>query len=452
MRPPVHRPTVARSRRPFHSLRSLLALGITGLALALAGMASGVAAGPDPATGPDSAAHPGPAAPVLPTVDPATIARALDSIPAPSVPGLAALQPAVADDAVAHDAPGAAGRPSADSPSVAEEISVLDTFERTGWPNYPPYTLVGGTRWVPPSLTDLRRPTDGYRWSTSPCQKAAGTRSLCPVCAGGAPGTPHPCGGQYPADTAPSILLLLDLSRKQNVDRLELVMDIWPDAPSDEGLLVNYVAYDRSGEVAERRTVFSATGRLRGWAYGQRIDLLNLRDVRDPGWHGRLAGQVAYLEFLFLSHGSPTKGEGLYIDNLTLVSQPATVAVTPAPLPTSPPSSNARNCPAGATCGTLQVEAYVDYQCNGRFQPGVDRRLAGLWVDVVAGSTPLRAILSPSGSAFFYLPVDADVTVTTELPPQHKMCANSPNPLTLHPADFGRYRRKKVTFRMVEAR
>jgi hypothetical protein len=182
------------------------------------------------------------------------------------------------------------------------------------------------------------------------------------------------------------------------------------------------------------------------------LNLLDLRDPANPNWHGKLAGRVAYLEFLFLSHASPVKGEGIFVDNLALESRPATVPVTPMPSATPSSPSNARYCPAGATCGTLQVEAYVDYQCNGRYQSGLDRRLGGLWVDVVAGSVPLRAKLSPSGSAFFVLPIDADVQVTTEIPPAHKMCANSANPVTLHRQDFGSQRRKKLSFRMVEVR
>jgi hypothetical protein len=440
------------SSQPSHASRSIRTLLLTSLALAT--LAAVAAAGPGRAE-PHGPSRPDPlvstADPRLAPVDPAAIAAALAGVPAPH--GIAPDLLQVLGDRVPGDIDRAGtldGRAAPDSAAVADERVVIDTFERADWPNQPPEVLLGGTRWVPQTRTDLRRGSGGYLWATSTCQKAAGARSLCAVCGGA--GSGQACAAPYPADTVPSILLLLDLTRQQNMDRLDLVMDIWADAPADEGFLVNYVAYDRSGEVSERRTVYSATGRVRDWAPGQRLNLLDLRDPANPAWRGKLAGKVAYLEFLFLSHASAAKGEGIFIDNLALESRPATVPVTPMPSATPSSSGNARYCPAGATCGTLQVEAYVDYQCNGRYQSGLDRRLGGLWVDVVAGSVPLRARLSPSGSAFFFLPIDADVQVTTEIPPAHKMCANSANPVTLHPKDFGSQRRKKLSFRMVEVR
>ena len=377
----------------------------------------------------------------LQAVDSRAIADALVRAPAPRLGG---------DERARAGTAGApeSGAPAA--PQVADQRHVIDAFERAGWPAAAGSPGLGWAYWLPQTLADLRRSPGGYVWATSTCHAAAGDRGLCAVCGG--EGTALACDAAYPPDTAPSILLFLDLSKKQNMDRLDLVMDIWADTPPDEGVLLNYVTYDRAGEVVERRTIHSATGRLRDWARNQRINLLSVRDQMMPGWQASLAGRLVYLEFLFLSHAGTGKGEGLHIDNLALESRPATIPVTPMPYPTPSSPSHAYYCAKGMSCGTVQVEGYVDYRCDGRYQAGVDRRLSGQWVDVVAGIVPLRARLSPSGSAYFILPIDADVIIRVEIPPGQKMCVNSANPLTLHPSDFSRSTRKKVSVRMLPGR
>jgi len=402
-------------------------------ALVAGGMAP-VASGSAPGAG---SPHPPPA---LAAVDPAAVAEALADVPPPALPadwdatvlsGMAEVAGATDRQAAVHGTLGVH--------DVDQRIDI-DGFERADWPA----GSTGYTRWLPQTLRDLRRPGGGYHWASSDCRGSTGDRALCAVC-GGPAAAVRRCGDLYPAGAASSVLLLLDLSRHRQVERLDLVLDIWADAAPDEGVLVNYLRYDSLGELLDRRTIYSATGRLRDWARSQRLNLLAVRDQLDPAWRANLAGQIVYVEFLFLSQVAMPGGEGVYIDNLAIESRPSTVAVTPVPTP----SIGNFFCPAGATCGTLQVEGFIDYRCDGRFNSGVDRRLNGDWVDILAGATPIGAKLGTSGSAFFRLPIDADVRVTLIPPPGHKMCANSPSPVTLVPADFGRYKRKKLTFRVV---
>lgn len=369
--------------------------------------------------------------------------------PAAIAAALAASPPHAAVDAEANVGQSATA-PLDDAPlpppgvlAAIDETTVIDTFERADWPA----GAAGDNRWLPQTLLDLRQPSGGRRWASSPCQAADGTRSLCPIC-GGPAGAGYRCGDPYPADTSPSVLLRLDLSKRQNMERLDLVMDIWADAAPDEGLFVNYVEYDRAGDVAERRPIYSATGRLSAWARGQRLNLLDVRDALDPAWRASFAGRVVHVELLFHSHGSTPGGAGIFVDNVRLVSRAATVPVTPVPTP----SIGSVYCPAGSTCGSLQVEAFIDYRCDGNYQQGVDRKLGRQWVEVLAGATPLGAFTKPSGSTFFRLPIDQPMTVTFTMPAGHKMCANSPNPLTLTATDFGRSLRKKIRFRVIPVR
>lgn len=376
----------------------------------------------------------GPSAAAVDRIDEATIAAILARVPPPTLPE---------SERVPVERSDAASAPAA--PAAGDQREAIDGFERGDWPA----GASGSTRWLAETLMDLNRPGGGYHWASSACRASEGARALCPTC-GGPQGTGRACGEAYPEQTAASILLRLDLSNRGNLERLDLVMDIWADAAPDEGLLVNYIRYDQNGVPQERRTIYSATGRPRAWAPGQRINLLAARDRVDPSWQRSLSGQIVYLEFLFLSHPGSPPGEGIYVDALALESRLATVPVTPVPTPSQ---VNRRiYCPDLGVCGTLQVETYVDYRCDSRYQAGVDRRLGGLWIDLRAGSDVLGALTSRGGSAFFRLPVDNAVTVTFTPPPGHRMCDNSPNPATLDPADFGRYKRKKLSFRVTPQR
>lgn len=345
---------------------------------------------------------------------------------------------------------------------------LLEDFERGAWPGGAAPSRLA--TWLPSSLADLwAAPGAGYFWATSTCQAAAGARSLCPIC-GGPQGAAHACGARYPELTAGSVTLRLDLGAQQGLSELELRLDIWADAEPHEGLVVNYLEPMGGGAPARRRTLRSFSGDLKAWARGQRVDLKGARDEEDPSWRADLSGRIVDLELLFISHSNQPgvqNGQGLFIDNLRLFSRPRTVVVTPqpsatplasatataTPLPTLPPTGD-RNvfCPPGEPCGRLRVETYVDARCDGRFQAGVDQWLGGQRIDVVTGGEALRATTSRLGSAYFLLPTRRDTTVSYTAPAGYQLCANSPAPIRLGAADFGRWGNKQVAFRVKRAR
>ncbi len=345
---------------------------------------------------------------------------------------------------------------------------LLDDFERTAWPGGAPNSSL--LTWLPSSLADLwAAPGAGFFWAGSACQAASGTRSLCPIC-GGPQGAGHACGARYPELTAGSVTLRLDLGAQQGMAELDLRLDIWADAEPHEGLVVNYLEPVPGGGPARRRTLRSFTGNLQSWARDQKVALLDARDEEDPAWRADLSGRIVDIELLFISHSNQPgaqNGQGLFLDNLRLWARPRTVVVTPqpsvtprasatapaTPLPTLPPTGD-RNvfCPAGEPCGRLRVETYVDARCDGRFQAGVDTWLAGQRIDVVTGGEPLRATTSRLGSAYFLLPTRRDTTVAFTAPAGYQLCANSPAPLRLGAADFGRWGNKQVSFRVKRVR
>lgn len=393
--------------------------------------------------------------------------------PPAELPRLAAADLRAALAAIPAAAPGLAeAAPPASRPGDAAQQQptdlLLEDFERGSWPGgATPSRLL---TWLPSSLADLwAAPGVGYFWATSSCQAAAGARSLCPIC-GGPQGAAHACGARYPELTAGSVTLRLDLSAQQGLSELTMRLDIWADAEPHEGLVVNYLEPMGGATPARRRTLRSFSGDLRAWARDQRVDLLAARDEEDPAWRADLSGRIVDLELLFISHsnqGGAQNGQGIFIDNLRLYGRPRTVVVTPqpsataratatapaTPLPTLPPTGD-RNvfCPAGEPCGRLRVETYVDARCDGRFQAGVDQWLAGQRIDVVTGGEPLRATTSRLGSAYFLLPTRRDTTVSFTAPAGYQLCSNSPVPLSLGAADFGRWGNKLVAFRVKRAR
>ena len=179
-------------------------------------------------------------------------------------------------------------------------------------------------------------------------------------------------------------------------------------------------------------------------AGGLRIDLAQARDVYDPAWRGDLRGTQALLEFVFVSADGSADARGAFVDNVSFTALP------PAG-PTPPPDAVDRTtaCTGGRDCGTVGVFAYVDAGCDRRFRRGVDVPLAsGARVEVVAGPDVLGAKLSPGGRQTFLYPANRSATLTLAVPEGYALCANSPNPVTLTPADFNRFRRASVEFRL----
>jgi hypothetical protein len=210
------------------------------------------------------------------------------------------------------------------------------------------------------------------------------------------------------------------------------------------------MAFDRYGNPIARRTVFSATGRGAAWARGQRIDLTDLRDRLDPGWHLDARGRALYVEFLFVSGVGMPDGEGIHLDNLSLSAGLPTPIIVPPDTPTPPPTVDRTvACTGGRDCGSLSVRAFVDSRCDGRYQAGLDSLIRSHpRVDVVAGAELLGTELGDTGSAFFRLPVNDGAEVRFEVPTGYVMCSNSPNPESLSKRDFGMFRRASVDFRV----
>jgi len=314
----------------------------------------------------------------------------------------------------------------------------IDGFENPAWPD--------AARW--PLVADLaaiaRGEQGGAPWAPSDCEATEGTRALRAADDG------RDCAAGYPADAASSALLALDLSGTATDLALALAFDVWMDADPDEGLLVHYVRLADDGSAAERRLVWSGTGRLGDWVRGVPLDLTALRDAHDPGWTGDLRGQRAFLEFLFHS-GDGSVARGALLDRIVLERRLAPPTPIPSPtatsVPTAPPSptpgivERTNACTASSDCVQLSVRAYVDYRCDGRLQPGVDAPLRAdpsPRVDVTAGAERLGTTLSSSGTAIFLFPPVPQTLVALAIPPGYEACPGVDNPTTVLAPAFRR--------------
>jgi hypothetical protein len=331
---------------------------------------------------------------------------------------------------VSHPAPGWA---PAQAPT-----QVIDDFESPSWPN--------PGIWV--AVTDLNSPTDvKVTWAPRDCQAASGNRSLWAT-GGGRDGGALPCSSPYPDNVAASALLRLDFTAQRSVSELWLRYDVWADATADEGLFISFLEADATGNPTARHIVYSATGRASAWSRDVTLDLLNLRDRLDPTWRTDPRSQRITLEFLFTSRQGTPRGEGIYVDNISLLTQePTPVIVTPATPGTPTPTTDA--CTRGTECGSLSVRAYIDSGCDARFQAGIDSALrTQSWVTVQAGDAMLGTPLSPSGTAYFRLPYAKGVEVQLSVPAGYAMCHNSLNPVSLPASAFERFGRAKVDLRL----
>lgn len=318
---------------------------------------------------------------------------------------------------------------------------LIDDFESGTWPDR--YT------WV--YVADLNGAAAGHHhWGPRSCRAADGSRSLWAV-GGGTDGSVLPCASAAPDGEATTALLWLDLRSVRGMSGLDLAFDVWADAAPNEGLFINFMQFDAVGIPTERRTIYSATGRVGNWARGVRVDLTDLRDRLDPAWRFDARGQHIYLEFVFFSVDGASPGEGVYLDNLSLVAREPTPIIIPPYTPTpQEPVDRTVACEGGPDCGTLAVRAFVDTRCDGRYQGGIDAKITSQpRVDIVAGTEALGAQLSRSGSAYFRLPFAGGVQATFEVPDGYEMCANSDNPSELTAKDFKPLGRAKLSFRVV---
>lgn len=312
--------------------------------------------------------------------------------------------------------------------------TVLDTFEGPIWPD--------PARWL--YVADLAQggAAGGTRWSPSTCLARAGARSL--RANGATPSGPPACSAPYAGPFTAAAILALDLSALGGATKAELAFDLWLDAEPNEGLLVSLLTPATEGAY-DRRILRSVSGRVGNWVSGGlRVDLADARDVYDAAWRGDLRGRQALLEFVFVSADGSGVARGAFIDNLTFTALPPTA-------PTPPPGAVERTtaCSGSRDCGSVSVFAYVDAGCDRRFRRGVDTPLATLArVDVVAGGDVLGARLSPGGRQTFLYPTNRSATLTLAVPDGYALCPNSPNPVALTPADFNRFRRASVEFRL----
>jgi len=350
-------------------------------------------------------------------------------------------------------------------PVPAESALSIDGFEDDPWPDAALWPVVVDLMALDDPVPD---PDSGYPWAPNTCVASSGGRSLRAI--GGGDGAGLACDAAYPAGIASSALLLLDLRSHAHAGGLWLTYDLWMDSEPDEGLLINYVLFAPDGTTAERRVVFSATGLAKAWSEDIRLDLTDLRDRLDPGWSLDLRGGRAYLEFLFVSlDGSPT-ATGAWLDDLALIRAEPTPSPTPTasptasrtpsptttptatplstPVPTALPTPADRTvaCTSSSDCLTLNVRAYVDYGCDGRYQAGVDRLLSGARVAVSADAEMLGTELGRTGSAVFRFPRSASVRVELGMPDGYEACPASPNPALLDPDDFRRGDRASTQF------
>ena len=339
--------------------------------------------------------------------------------------------------------------------------TVVDDFEGATWPDPGRWVFVGDLV-NPPSLA--------VTWAASTCRSAGGSRSLWAI-GGGPGGAGQACATDYQAPLQTSALLALDLSAVRSARALDLVFDAWADAAPYEGLYVNLVEFDDVGTAISRRNVLSATGRSTDWST-VRLDLLDLRDPRDPVWRGDLRGQFAYIELLMVAVDGADAGAGVFVDDLVIeVTAPLPIIVTPIPSVTPSPSATATGAATQATstatsgptptdrteacgdepdCRTLEVRSFIDYNCDGTFRNGVDGTVrSNPRVDIVAGAELLGTSLDSAGRATFRLPTAAGAEVRMELPSGYQMCHNSPNPLDMAPDDFRATGLTRVYMRLI---
>jgi hypothetical protein len=308
---------------------------------------------------------------------------------------------------------------------------VVDDFEAPAWPDR--------NRWV--ALVDLvSQQAPQYLAAPRDCRAASGGRSLWSV-GGGAAGAALACGQPAPRSRQTSSVLALDLTAIGGAATASLTMDIFADAAPTEGLLLSVLVFDPSRLDVERHLVFSATGHSVDWSRDVKVDITDLKDRFDPSWHADLRGQLAYLEFLFLSDDSAPAGQGIFVDNVAVESAaPPPVIVTPVPTVTPTVVERTEDCTTEPDCRVLQVWSYIDYRCDRRFQPGVDERVVTMpRLDVNNGGQLLGTHLDKRGYASFRLLTSPGAVVELELPPKTSMCPGSPNPADLQAKNFARY-------------
>lgn len=220
----------------------------------------------------------------------------------------------------------------AGAPARAQDgVVLLDGFEVDPWPD--------------PGL--WRVPGEGGMWP-SDCRARSGRRALRAF--GGGPDRGGACDAPVPAGTTSAARLRLDLRAAAEAHRLDLYFEIWARMPAgeDAGLFLWLLVPRESG--VERVPIFGATGAGGDWTYPpRRLDLRNLVDVRDPSIVYDLRGGRWDIEWVARAPDGAPAGHGFYVDDLSLVWEPA--PAFPSPTPYVPPTSTvtATRVPPSAT-------------------------------------------------------------------------------------------------------
>jgi hypothetical protein len=198
---------------------------------------------------------------------------------------------------------------------------------------------------------DLNRDLFGeYKWGISDCRASHGRKSLRAI-GDGAGGRLLSCNSPYPNGVNSSIWLSLDLTHwVTGTQQLDLVADFWLNLRTQvegsvepDGLFVSYMLPTTVGEEPLEHVVLAAVTANNPnsfWYQPLVVNLLHAEEVYDPDNDGvkrvfNLMGKKdVYIEFLFVSGQKTTERyqDGVYIDNVRLVSDVPGPNVTPPPV------------------------------------------------------------------------------------------------------------------------
>lgn len=198
-----------------------------------------------------------------------------------------------------------------------------------------------------------------YFWALSQCtskpRKSGDIQSFWAI-GGGRDGSKRKCGDLYPSGASSEAALLLDLRfwDPTSTSQLELNYDIWlntrimPDPVTNvvEDGLFAVLCIPEGGEPCRRQVVLEAQfGQSVNWFdHPTVIDLTNACDHYDPSKCYQLAGREVIIKFVFKSErvvsgmeAPQTFQDGVFIDNVVLVSSSEPGPVLDPPLPTWTP-------------------------------------------------------------------------------------------------------------------
>jgi hypothetical protein len=187
-----------------------------------------------------------------------------------------------------------------------------------------------------------------YFWGLSANRASHGRQSLWAI-GGGADGVKQKAGDNYPCGVRSAAWLLLDLTPWKSPKQLDLNLDFWLNTRTfddsgvvPDGLFISYFLPTENDEkVRVVLKALTAQFPRRFWDEPVTIDLLAAKELYPPYRELNLSGKSVLMELLFKTKDPECTGlpEGLYVDNLRVVSdvEPVGGAPTSTPGPTSVP-------------------------------------------------------------------------------------------------------------------